>query len=114
MAQQADQVLDMVPGTTPGTCRAQGCVVFREEREMSIELIEYAGGGPHEVSLTQYWGGDEAGTCVQVTGYNCDGMMGCVGLTKKEARIIGEYLVRWAKGKGQIKKKGDRASTECE
>uniref|UniRef100_A0A6M3LKS9 Uncharacterized protein n=1 Tax=viral metagenome TaxID=1070528 RepID=A0A6M3LKS9_9ZZZZ len=61
---------------------------------MSIELwAEYS--GPHELSLTQYFGGAEKGVCVQLTGLNCDNLHGYVGMTKTEARDVAAVLAVW-------------------
>ena len=64
---------------------------------MSVELwAEYS--GPHELSLTQYFGGAENGVCVQLTGLNCDHMHGYVGMTKGEAREVAAQLTAWLEG----------------
>jgi hypothetical protein len=63
---------------------------------MSTEILEQQSSG-HEISLTQYWGGDEHGVCIQVTGKNCDRETGCVGLTAAEALFIGRKLIEWSR-----------------
>ena len=62
---------------------------------MSTKILEQQESG-HQISLTQYWGGDEKRTCIQITGLNCDGKVGYVGLTRDEALQIGRKLSDWA------------------
>jgi hypothetical protein len=52
---------------------------------------------PHELQLTTYWGGDALGTCVQLTGRNCDDAIGYVGMTVEEAAEVGTVLQEWVK-----------------
>lgn len=51
--------------------------------------------GRHSLVLTEYSGGAEQGLCIQLTGYNCDGKIGYVGMTRKEAGFIAHELLRW-------------------
>lgn len=53
--------------------------------------------GQHEIQLTEYWGGDDKGTCIQVTGENCDRRVGYVGLTVHDAYLLIGELARWIK-----------------
>ena len=55
----------------------------------------WAGNGAHDLSLTQYWGGDKDGVCVQLTGLNCNGLHSYVGMTKAEAREVATLLAAW-------------------
>lgn len=75
---------------------------------MSIEIY-HDPNGPHELNLNQYWGGDEKGVCIQLTGYNCDkdknytevwqrANIGYVGMTEEEARRIAFQLNEWIEG----------------
>ena len=64
--------------------------------DMSMDL--WAGNGAHDLSLTQYWGGDRKGVCVQLTGINCDDLHGYVGMTKTEAREVAAQLAAWSEG----------------
>ena len=49
---------------------------------MSTLIVDYF--GVHDLTLTQYWGGDEKGICVQVTGLTREGAQ-YVDLTVDEA-----------------------------
>ena len=51
---------------------------------------------PHQPSLTQYYGGEKRGMCIQLTAQNCDGRTDYVGMTVAEARTIGFRLLEWA------------------
>ena len=60
---------------------------------MSREI--YQGSGGHGLSLTEYWGGEDRGICIQLTGENCDRKLGYVGLTVEEAQAIVGELSEW-------------------
>lgn len=56
----------------------------------------YMNDGPHQISLTQYAGRYGRGLSLQITGGNCDNQIGYVGMTPKEARLLGREMIRWA------------------
>ena len=60
----------------------------------------YLGGikGPHEISFNRFWGGTDRGPCVQLTGYNCDGEIGYISLTKDEVKRTIKKLSEVLKG----------------
>lgn len=55
----------------------------------------YEGAGVHELTLTQYWGGNERGVCLQLTGTNCSRKIGYVGMTREEADAIAGEIKAW-------------------
>lgn len=60
---------------------------------MSTEITEEY--GEHRLTLTQYWGGDEKGLCIQLNGENCDRKTGHVGMTVRDAYDTAMELVKW-------------------
>jgi len=54
--------------------------------------------GPHDISLTGYYGGVDKGRCMQLLGGNCDGLRGYIGMTEKEARLLILRLREWLDG----------------
>lgn len=63
---------------------------------MSTELIANK---QHPFDLTRYSGGSEKGMCVQVTGPNCDGPTGYIGLNRTEAVGLAADLLQFALAK---------------
>ena len=62
---------------------------------MSTEIRnEY---GDHRLQLTQYYGGKDTGICIQLTGLNCDGEVGFVGMSVRDAYETAIELVGWIK-----------------
>ena len=61
---------------------------------MSTLIVDYF--GVHDLTLTQYWGGDEKGICVQVTGLTREGAQ-YVDLTVDEAYKLSMHLIGWIK-----------------
>ena len=65
---------------------------------MSTEIRDVY--GDHRLTLTQYWGGDERGVCLQLTGNNCDHeTFGFVGLTVRDAYETAKSLIEWVQSR---------------
>ena len=60
-----------------------------------MSTLIYQDVGTHQISLTQYYGGDDRGVCIQITGNNCDRKIGHVGMDVKEARLVVKKLKKW-------------------
>ena len=58
--------------------------------------------GPHQIDLHQYSGSDDKGLCIQITGFNCDRLIGYVGMTCREAWRVAGALRRWARRQGGL------------
>ena len=56
-----------------------------------------------DVTLTRFWGGEQRGTCVQVTAMqhtgNHKGIFKHLALTREQARTVAEDLMAFAEGK---------------
>ena len=63
---------------------------------MSTELKASLG---HPMSLTRYWGGDDKGAMIQVTGPNCDSEIGYIGLSRAEAISLAIDLLEFGVGR---------------